>query len=337
MTEPEYSEELDLLVEDIIDQYVAGEFHGEELEQVRNYFFKSEQRKEQLRFAIAWKERKAQAPVVAGSTAASAQQPKRSLTPYLAIAAIFIVGLGVGFIMWSAVKTRSDLDRGLIAFNAAFREERPVEARLSSLQYAPLSNHRGSGNAKVDYTQRDLAGSLLLKAVADRPSPGTHNALGQFYLADKQFDKAIDQFNQALVLDPKDGRSHLDLGAALIEKGKLDQGGQGVDDFSRSIQHLNKGLELKRGSLEGYFNRALAYQYMMLSSDAEAAWKQYLQHDATSPWAEEAKRNLQTLEESSKRTSPDLSSSADSRLLRMHGWGVCVRDKAHAAARFVLV
>ncbi|HKR14914.1 MAG TPA: CHAT domain-containing protein [Pyrinomonadaceae bacterium] len=313
MTEPEYSEELDLLVEEIIDQYTAGEFHGEELEQVRNYFFKSEQRKEQLRFAIAWKERKPQAPVVAGSTAAVTQlpPPKRSLTPYLAIAAIFIVGLGVGFIMWRSVKSRTDLDRGLVAFNAAFREERPVEARLSSLQYAPLSNQRRGGNARVDYVQRDLAGSLLLKAVADNPSPGTHNALGQYYLADKQFDKAIDQFNQALALDPKDGKSHLDLGAALIEKGKLDQGGTGIQDFSRSIQHLNKGLELKRGSLEGYFNRALAYQYMMLSSDAEAAWKQYLQHDATSPWAEEAKRNLQTLEESSKRTSRTVDEALD--------------------------
>ncbi|HEX2269856.1 MAG TPA: CHAT domain-containing protein [Pyrinomonadaceae bacterium] len=297
MTEPEYSEELDLLVEEIIEQYLAGEFQGEELERVRNYFFKSERRKEQLRFAIALKERKNNVPVV------QLPPPKRSLTPYLAIAAIFIVALGVGFVMWRATYSRSDLDRGLVALNAAFRDERPVEARLSSLNYAPLPNQRSGGNTKVDYVQQDLAARLLAKAVADDPSPVSHNALGQYYLAERQFDKAIDQFNKALTLNPRDAKSHLDLGAALIEKGKLDQGGKGLEDFSRSIEHLNKGLELDRSSLPGYFNRALAYQYMMLTREAETAWKQYLQSDISSPWAEEARLNLKKLEESNKRTS----------------------------------
>ena len=309
MAEPEYCEELDLLVDEIIEQYLAGEFQGEDLERVRNCFFRSGRRQEQLRFAIAWKERKTQAPEAAevdvGSTSVVTQlpPPKRSLTPYLAIAAIFIVGLGVGFTIWRALQSRSDLDQGLVAFNAAFREERPVEARLSNLNYAPFLNQRNGGNPKVDYMQQDLAARLLAKAVADDPSPLSHNALGQYYLAERQFDKAIDQFNKALALNQKDAKSHLDLGAALIEKGKLDQGGKGIEDFSRSVEHLNKGLELDRKSLAGYFNRALAYQYMMLTREAETAWQEYLQKDATSAWAEEAKRNLAKLEESSKRTS----------------------------------
>ncbi len=317
MTEPEYSEELDLLVEEIIEQYLAGEFEGEDLERVRQYFFRSDARKEQLRFAIALKERQNRAPVNAGVDAGSTSvvtqlQPRtRSLTSYLAIAAIFVVGLGVGFTIWRAINSRSDLDRGLVALNAAFRDERPVEARLSSLNYAPLPNQRSGGTAKVDYVQLDLAASLLPKAVADRPSAASHNALGQYYLAQKQFDKAIDQFDAALALNPNDARSHLDLGAALIEKGKLDQGGKGIEDFSRSVEHLNKGLELNSSSLEGYFNRALAYQYMMLSHEAETAWKEYLQRDASSPWAEEARRNLKTLEESNKRTSQTVDGALD--------------------------
>ncbi len=307
MTEPEYSEELDLLVDEIIEQYLAGEFQGEELEQVRSYFFRSDVRKEQLRFAIALKERQPSAAVAAGSTSTvtavtAMPPPKRSATAYLAIAAIFVVALGVGFTIWRAIYSRSDLDRGLVAFNAAYDEERPVEPRLSSLKYAPLPNQRG-GNARVNYVQRDLAATLLLKAVAEKPSAASHNALGQYYLAERQFDKAIDQFNAALALDPNDARSHFDLGAALIEKGKLDQGGKGIEDFSRSLEHLNKGLQLDNSSLEGYFNRALAYQYMSLASEAEAAWKNYLEKDSTSPWAEEARRKLKTLEESQKRTS----------------------------------
>lgn len=305
MTEPEYSEELDVLVDDIIEQYLAGDFQGEDLERVRNYFFKSDARKEKLRFAIALKERDASAAEDAGSTSVVTQlpPPKRSWTPYIAIAAIFLVALGVGFTMWRAVQTRTDLDRGLVAFNAAFRDERPVEVRMSSLNYAPLPNQRSGAQPRVDYVQQELAARLLAKAVAENPTAASHNALGQYYLAEKQFDKAIDQFNKALAIDPKDAKSHLDLGAALIEKGKLDQGGKGIEDFSRSLEHLNKGIALKNSYMEGYFNRALAYQYMMLTRDAEAAWREYLQHDTTSPWAEEARRNLKNLEESSKRTS----------------------------------
>jgi CHAT domain-containing protein/lipopolysaccharide biosynthesis regulator YciM len=305
MTEPEYSEELDLLVEEIIAQYVAGEFQGEDLERVRNYFFKSDRRKEQLRFAIALKERKAEAPINERSIPVVTQLPppprKQSWTSYLAIAAIFVVALGMGFTIWRAINSRSDLERGLVAFNAAFREERPIEARLSNLNYAPLPNQRSGGTPKVDYVQQEIAARYLAKAVADSPSSASHNALGQYYLAEKQFDKAIDQFNKALALDPNDPKSHLDLGAALIERGKLDQGGKGVEDFSRSVEHLNKGLQLDNSSLAGYFNRALAYQHMMLSREAEAAWKEYLQKDASSPWAEEAKSNLEKLEENNER------------------------------------
>lgn len=309
MTEPEYSEELDLLVDEIIGQYLAGEFQGEDLERVRGYFFKSDRRKEQLRVAIALNQRQdnvaVDAGVHAGSTNVLTQlpPPRRSLTSFLAIAAIFVVAIGMGFTIWRAIHSRSDLDRGLVAFNAAFRDERPVEARLSSLSYAPLPIRRSGGTPKIDYMQQDLAARLLAKAVADNPSPASHNALGQYYLAEKQFDKAIDQFNAALALNPNDARSHLDLGAALIERGKLDQGGKAIEDFSRSIEHLNKGLAIDKSSLAGYFNRALVYQHMMLSREAEAAWKEYLTKDSNSPWAEEARLNLKKLEESNKQAS----------------------------------
>lgn len=302
MAEPEYCEQLDLTVDEIIEQYLAGEFAGEELEKVRRYFFASEIRKEQLRFAIALKERETQPAANQGSTPAVTPLPikRSSITPYLALAAILLVTAGLGFFIWPALYSQSDLDRGLVALNQAYREQRPVEARLSNLDYAPLPNQRG-GELKVNQVQQELAGRLLANAVADKPSAASHNALGQYYLTARQFDKAIDQFNAALALDPSNAQSHLNLGAAFLEKGKLDLGktdGRSIEDFSQSVEHLNKGLELNNSLLEGYFNRALAYQYMMRSSEAEAAWKEYLQKDSSSPWAEEARRNLKTLEAS---------------------------------------
>lgn len=308
LTEPAYSEQLDRLADEIIERYVAGEFEGDELERVRNYFFQSEARKEQLRFALALKERKSREAAGAQLTAEviPLRPKRRSLTPYLAIAAAMIVTLGVGFLVWRAYNSQSDLNRGLVALNAAFREERPVEARLSDLDYAPLANQRG-GTPRVNYVQHELAAELLRKAVTDKPSAGTHRALGQYYLTERQFDKAIDQFNAALALDPNDAKSHINLGAALLEKGKLNSGStdasNAVESFARSLEHLNKGLEIDSSAPEAYFNRALVYQYMMLPRQAEAAWREYLQKDADSAWTEEAKRNLKSLEENNRRTS----------------------------------
>ncbi|HEU4765903.1 MAG TPA: CHAT domain-containing protein [Pyrinomonadaceae bacterium] len=295
------------------------------MEQVRRYFFKSDARKEKLRLAIALEERKsrvaneratasdASTPNQQSSSHAANVTPfpprRRSLTPQLAIAAMLLVTLGIGFFAWRewrSGQSNSDVDRGLVALNQAFQQERPIEARLSNLDYAPLSTQRGA-TAKVNDAQRTLAASLLATAVTEKPSTASHNALGQYYLAERQFDKALAQFNAALALDPNDATSHLNLGAALLEKGKLDSNkpdrGKALEDLSRSIDHLNKGLQLNSAALEGYFNRALAYQYMSLTREAEAAWKEYLQKDSSSPWAEEARSNLQRLEDSNKRNS----------------------------------
>ena len=320
MSEPDYSEQLDLEVDDIIENYLAGDFEGEELERVRSYFFRSEARKEKLRLAIALEEYKhrpaanEKAETSEPSTSVVPFPPRRrSLTQYLAIAAVLLVTGSVGYLVWRSSRSNSDVDRGLVALNQAYRQERPIEARLSNFDYAPLPLQRG-GKPKVDDTQLTLAGSLLAQAVAQKPSTASHNAFGQYYLAERQFDKALDQFNAALALDPNDANSHLNIGAALLEKGKFDSsktdgGGKAIEELSRSIEHLNKGLQLNNASLEGYFNRALAYQYMSLAREAEAAWKEYLQKDSNSPWAEEAKRNLKTLEENNKRNSRTIDDS----------------------------
>ena len=225
---------------------------------------------------------------------------RRSITPYLAIAAVLIVTFGIGSILYRALWSRSDLDQGLVALNEAY-QERPIQARLSDLKYAPLPNQRG-GAPRRDYVKAALAGSHLRTAVTENPSAASLRALGQWYLTERKFEEAIDQFNKALALDANDAKSHINLGAALLEKAKQNtgkkEGGGLVENFSRSLEHLNKGLQLDSSLLEGYFNRALVYQYMMLPRDAEAAWREYLQKDSESQWATEAKENLKSLEDS---------------------------------------
>jgi CHAT domain-containing protein/lipoprotein NlpI len=205
------------------------------------------------------------------------------------------------------LSANSDVNRGLAALQSAFREERPLEARLSDFSYAPVTNQRGGGSPKVDYVQRDRAATLLLNAVTEHPSAASHHALGKYYLAEHQFDKAIDQFTAALKLDSKNAKIQSDLGAALMEKGMAPTAesaqGRGMETFAESLEHLNKALELDSSLLEAYFNRALLYQYMRTPREAAVSWREYLKRDGTSPWADEAKRNLKLLEEDVDKTS----------------------------------
>lgn len=299
LTEPGFAEELDIVVNEITDDYIADKFEGAERKQVEDHFFKSSERRDKLKFALALKERKYDLRADKG-------RKKSSFGPYLAIAASVLLLAGGGFYIWRVSSSNAELNKGLAALQSAFREERPLEARVSDFSYAPFANQRG-GPARVDYVQRDRAARLLLNAATENPNASSHHALGKYYLAERQFDKAIDQFKSALELDPKNAKIYCDMGVALLEEGKMESSdpdkGKELETFARSLEHFRKALELDSSLLEALFNRALVSQYMMPSQQAAAAWREYLQRDASSLWADEARRNLKLLEETSRRTS----------------------------------
>jgi CHAT domain-containing protein len=282
-----------MAVDEIIDRYVAGEFSGAELQHVQTYFFESDARREKLRFALALKEQKSRR----NSTAKS--HHRRSLR-YLAVAASIVVLLGIGFIAWRALRPQPDLNDGLVALQQAFREERPIEGRLSDFNYVPLPNQRG-GSARVDYTERDLAGALLLKAVRDRPTAAAHHAAAKYYLMNHQFPEAEKEFTAALELDPQSAKIHNDFGAALLEEGQRQTtepgSGKQLELYGRSLEQIQKALELDNSLLEALFNRALVFQFMKPSDQAKEAWRQYLQKDGNSQWADEARRNLKLIDQ----------------------------------------
>ena len=75
LTDPALGEEFDTIVDEITDQYVSGEFQGEERKQVEHYFLRSPQRrtKAQLAAALSYsasarKKKTVASPVVAGPT-----------------------------------------------------------------------------------------------------------------------------------------------------------------------------------------------------------------------------------------------------------------------------
>jgi CHAT domain-containing protein/lipoprotein NlpI len=303
LEDPAFAEEFDMMVNSLVDQYLQDELSPEDRDKAERHFFRSAQRREKLRFAAALKRRKAEMK--------RRHERRKSRGPYLRAAAIAFIALGASGIIFKTYFARPSLTQGVNALQSAYREQRPLQSRISGFGYAAAPNERG-GPSKVDSNQLSLAATIILGILdKDRQSPGVDvlQAAGQYYASQGQFDAAIDQFKHALELDQTNARSHNDLGAALLERGKARlaelEDGQENEDFGNSLLHLNKALQLDNANLEALFNRALLYEAMLLLPQAENDWRKYLERDPNSEWSAEARKHLQRLEDERSRAPGD--------------------------------
>ena len=290
LSDPEFGEEFDVMVDTIVDQYLDDELSPEERERAEQYFFKSESRREKLKFAAALKKRKADL----------LRQRWRG-TPYLRAAAIAFIAVGVGTVGLRFYFSGPSLAEGLNALNNAYRQERPLDSRISGFNYAPVADQRSGGVPKFDSTQKELATTIILSKDSTGAGADVHHAIGQYFLSGRRFDEAIERFQKSLTLDPNNARAQTDLGTAFLERGKLrrDQTKTGEEnvDFAQSLVHLNRALQLDSSNLEALFNRAMLYREMGLLPQAERDWRQYLEKDSSSKWADEAREKLRLIEQ----------------------------------------
>lgn len=225
---------------------------------------------------------------------------ERPFNPAYKIAFGALVLLAAGFAAWQAFYRRSDVDEGLNMLRAAYRDQRPTEARISGFDYAPLVVTRSGERGAVGHLPAGRAQRLLFDAVHYRPGPDSHHALGQLYLVQRGFDQAVAEFKVALKTAPRDALLHSDLGAALLEKAKTyppERGGESFETLAESLKHLEEALLLASDLPAALFNKALCLQQMLVPGQAKEAWQSYLRADAASPWVEEARRNLRQLGE----------------------------------------
>ena len=271
MSDPVYIEEFDVVVDELTDQYVAGEVQDAEREQMERHFFASPARREKLRIAAALKER---------------QQTHRKRwlpSPELRIAASILIVAGLAFGIWWALRGgESEFDKGLAALQTAYAGQRPIEARVSALPYSTYSQTRGTSvdDQRTDNLRR--AQLHLEQAVKEKPTPEAHHALGKVYLAQGKFDEAIKEFDQSINGSKAPAQNFNDLGVAWLQKG----------DYNRSLDSFNKALQFDGNLQEALFNRALAYEKQSRFEEAKTDWNEYLKRDSTSPWADEARRHL---------------------------------------------
>ncbi|MDQ3012202.1 MAG: CHAT domain-containing protein [Acidobacteriota bacterium] len=244
----------------------------------------------------------------------------------LVVVVALILGVGMG--IWRLKRVESPVREGMMLLAQAYSAQRPVEARVTGFAYAPHFTSRGGEPAFGDYRTLDEAEVLLHKAVREHPEPEALQALGRLYLAKGDFDKAITQFELGLAASPNDARLHNDLGAALLEKSRLSQPANFIEQsksLGRSLDELNKAVDLDEHLLDAHFNRALVRQLMGMDAQAEAGWKEYLRRDPSSPWAAEATAHLRDLEEKKKRAS-----YSDTQLLKDFVAAYDARDESQA-------
>ena len=305
MSEPEYYEELLVAEDEVIDKYLARELSAAEREGFERHFLSTPERVRKLKFARALKNY-----VSAASPADERDERGRGrlssffralfATPVRAAVATAVVLLGCALLAWWAyVGSNPEVNKGLSALRAAYRERRPVEARITGFDYAPWDVTRDGSAPKADSTSLDRAERYLLDAEQEHPGPASQHALGRLYLAEHKYEQAVAMFESALKADERNARLHNDLGVALFEKGK----GEDIEALARGVEHFDRAVELDDSLLEARFNRALAFQQMFLPRQAEESWNEYLRRDSNSPWAEEARRNLKVLREGKGATS----------------------------------
>jgi CHAT domain-containing protein/tetratricopeptide (TPR) repeat protein len=320
LSSDELCEELEIVEDELTDEYLAGTLSKAERETFENKFLAAPERKQNLRFAATLKRN-------LSTSDPDENLPERNWLARLAgrfrksffgspmlVAASILLVFGLGAATWRVYFSQSDVDKGLLALNQAYSQERPVEARITKFDYAPYVARRGAAPVPINTLERDYADRFLLGAVRDHPDAASYHALGKSYLLNKEFDKSIAQFEQSLALEPNNAQVHADLGAAYLEKGRREiaaapavagkpESGSGMEDLARSLQHLNKALALDSKLLEALFNRASVDEAMGLLPQAAEDLQKYLQQDPNSKWAAEAREKLKLIEQKRNSTS----------------------------------
>lgn len=219
----------------------------------------------------------------------------------------FLIGMGI----WKLLPVSSEVAKGEAALQRAYKEQRPLEARISNFDYAFFPNVRGAQQSqeaakeKFDPVARNLAERIFLDEVANRPSSKAHHSLGRLYLTKKAFADAVEEFELALKDDPNNANLCNDLGVAYLELGRKKQLGNepggGMLEFGKAIEQFTTALRLNGQLITALFNRALCQEQMELTSQAEEDWTEFLKKDTSSKWADEARERLRLLEERKKR------------------------------------
>jgi CHAT domain-containing protein len=231
----------------------------------------------------------------AGERAPSVTPLGRRIWPMaaLATAAALVLALGLWFSRTRPGRTPAPLVAELAE---AMGGQRFVEPRLTGgFHHGRVIRLRSGGAPRgLDAQSPEvLAAVARIRArAAGDTSPEALGALAVTYLVSGDPAAAVKALESAVAQDPNDARLQTDLAAAyLVRAAEADE----PADLPRALESAERAIALEGAPQEAWFNRAIALERLHLVDAARKAWQDYLERDASSPWAEEARQRLEAL------------------------------------------
>jgi CHAT domain-containing protein len=295
----DFFDAVELEQEELIHDYVFGRLNETDRNDFEKTLSTNTQRKLEVEFAYGLKETAKQAIPAAPlkkrgfleSIRESFKQPAYGggvavLRPaYVGTFAVLLIAIATLAYVFLPRQSSGDLAE----LRSMFKDQRQTEARISGFDYARLEITRGG-----DKTEEEDVKTAVIKAKLLNNK--SYHALGIFYLNQKDFPEAQKKLELALKSGPESADLHNDLGTAYFEVGTSGPAEKKLETVGRALDEFNKALQLNPEKLEALFNRSLALQALEQTEQARESWRQYLQKDPSSKWAEEARKKLEALD-----------------------------------------
>ena len=166
---------------------------------------------------------------------------------------------------------------------------RPLQGRLTGgYAYAPPpSITRGESTTTAIAPAIRIAAAAIESKQAGRNTPDDKAVLGAAYLVAGDLDRGIAALEDAVAHAPERAAFLSDLSAGYLARGQ--RNGRS-EDLRLAIETADRALRADPNLLEARFNRAVALA--ALPQPDQSGFDDYLRHDTTGPWADEARARL---------------------------------------------
>jgi hypothetical protein len=159
---------VEIVEDELIDEYLANELSRKERKQFAETFLASPERQQKIKAAEAVNRyfgRSSPQPKPAPNWFETLRRWLISLSLPVGVPVGVAALIVLGVLMSRGFFFQSDVQKGLVALNDAYREARPVESRISNLDHAPFIVTRGNEAERVNTLERERARRLLSNAV----------------------------------------------------------------------------------------------------------------------------------------------------------------------------
>lgn len=220
------------------------------------------------------------------------QEPKTNSifswkTGRLALAASLAFVFLVVIAIYSLKTTQADplVEQSLAVIKEINLKNRPTKLRFAELEFTPQNSTRGND---TDTLKDKLNAAIfsLGNLVEKDPTSTNRQTFAQALILAGEPDRAVEQLFEAAKVDPNNPSIFSDIALCRAIQ----------NNYQMALESVNKALSIDKKYLPAIFNRALIYQELKQVNEARLDLETYLKLDSSSPWANEAKNLLDSIE-----------------------------------------